>query len=95
LNNSEKAPLKFALEQNYPNPFNPTTMINYQLPRTCDVELNIYNLLGQEVATLVNKRQQTGMYQIEWDATGFSSGVYYYRIEAGNFVQTRKMIYLK
>jgi ATP adenylyltransferase/5',5'''-P-1,P-4-tetraphosphate phosphorylase II len=70
-------------------------MINYQLPITNYVDLSVYNLLGQKVATLVNKRQQAGHYQIEWDATGFAGGVYYCRIKAGNFVQTRKMIYLK
>ena len=88
-------PVDFNLFQNYPNPFNPTTMIGYQLPITNNVELSIYNLLGQKVATLVNERQNAGYHQVEWNATGFASGVYYYRIEMGNIVQTRKMIYLK
>ncbi len=95
---SEKSPAvpkQFYLAQNYPNPFNPKTIINYELPITTDVELSIFNLLGQKVATLVSGKQPAGNYQVEWDATGFASGVYYYRIEAGNFVQTRKMIYLK
>ena len=70
-------------------------MINYQLPVTSYVTITIYNLLGQKVATLVNKKQPAGNYKVEWDAGGFTSGLYYYRIEAGNFVQTRKMIYLK
>ena len=85
----------YMLNQNYPNPFNPSTMINYQLPITNYVDLSVYNLLGQKVATLVNKRQPAGHYQIEWDASGFAGGVYYCRIKAGNFLQTRKMIYLK
>ena len=93
--NSYNYPNEFVLTQNYPNPFNPTTMINYQLPITSYVTITIYNLIGQKVATLVNKRQQAGFYQVEWDASGFTSGLYYYRIEAGNYVQTRKMIYLK
>jgi predicted GH43/DUF377 family glycosyl hydrolase len=88
-------PNDYKLKQNYPNPFNPTTMINYQLPVTSYVTITIYNLLGQKVATLVNKRQQAGFYQVEWDANGFASGLYYYRIDAGNFVGIRKMIYLK
>jgi flagellar hook assembly protein FlgD len=70
-------------------------MINYQLPMINDVELSIYNLLGQKVATLVNERQNAGYYQVEWNASSFASGVYYYRIKAGNFLQTHKMVYLK
>jgi hypothetical protein len=89
------SPLDYELSQNFPNPFNSSTKINYQLPITNDVDLGIYNLLGQRITTLVNNRQQAGHHQVEWDAGGFASGLYYYRIEAGNFVQTRKMIYLK
>jgi CubicO group peptidase (beta-lactamase class C family) len=88
-------PKAIFLSQNYPNPFNPVTMIKYQLPMVSEVDLSIYNILGQKVATLVNERQKAGMYQFEWEASGFASGVYYYRIEARNFVETRKMIYLK
>jgi hypothetical protein len=86
---------KFTLSQNYPNPFNPRTIINYELPITNYVDLSVFNLLGQNVATLVNEHQQAGYHQVEWDASGFASGIYYYRIEAGNFTETRKMIYLK
>ncbi|MCP4360457.1 MAG: T9SS type A sorting domain-containing protein, partial [Chloroflexi bacterium] len=75
-------PKKMTLFQNYPNPFNPKTTINYQLPMLSNVELSIYNLLGQKVATLVSKQQSVGYYQIDWDASGFASGIYYYRIEA-------------
>jgi predicted GH43/DUF377 family glycosyl hydrolase/predicted esterase len=92
---NDKIPLIFELEQNYPNPFNPKTMINYQLPMTNNVELSVYNLLGQRVAILVNKRQKAGYHQIEWDASGFASGIYYYSIEAGEFQDVKKMILLK
>jgi flagellar hook assembly protein FlgD len=85
----------FKLSQNYPNPFNPTTAIGYQLSAVSDVDLSIYNLLGQKVATLVNECQQAGHHQVEWDASGFASGVYYYRIEAGEFVAVRKMVLLR
>jgi photosystem II stability/assembly factor-like uncharacterized protein len=86
---------KYRLSQNYPNPFNPSTIIDYQLPITSNVELNIYNLLGQRVVTLVRERQQAGYYQIEWEASRYSSGVYYYRLKAGEFQDVKKMIILK
>ena len=91
----QKLPEKFVLHQNYPNPFNPTTIINYELPITNEVELSIYNLLGQKVVTLVSKKQIAGHHQVEWDASGFASGVYYYRIEAGEFVDVKKMVLLR
>jgi len=89
-------PLTFELEQNYPNPFNPTTIINYELPITNYVEINIYNLLGQKIATLVNKKQNAGTYQVEWDASAFASGVYLYRIMTDNgYTETKKLILLR
>jgi hypothetical protein len=88
-------PYKFDLIQNYPNPFNPSTMINYQLPMANDVELSIYNLLGQKVATLVSDRQAAGYYQVEWDASGYASGIYYYRLVAGEFIEMKKMVLLR
>jgi predicted GH43/DUF377 family glycosyl hydrolase len=88
-------PRNFDLSQNYPNPFNPVTMITYQLPMINDVDLSIYNVLGQKVGTLVNERKQAGDHQVEWDASGFASGVYYYRIEAGEFVDVKKMVLLR
>jgi photosystem II stability/assembly factor-like uncharacterized protein len=94
-NTGKVYPSQFTLYQNYPNPFNPVTMINYRLPITSYVELSIYNVLGQKVATLVDEKLDAGYHHIEWDASGLASGVYYYKLEAGNFVQTRKMIYLK
>ena len=88
-------PQKFDLKQNYPNPFNPTTKINYQLPITNFVDLSIYNTLGQKIVTLVSEQQEAGSYEVQWDASGFSSGVYYYRIEAAEFQDIKKMILLK
>jgi hypothetical protein len=86
----------FRLHQNYPNPFNPKTIIKYELQITTDIELSIYNNLGAKVAILVSGTQSSGHHQVEWDAVGFASGVYYYtlRTDAG-FVQTRKLILLK
>jgi len=87
---------KFTLEQNYPNPFNPVTTINYQLPQASKVDLSIYNLFGQKVSTLVNKKQLVGTYTLEWDASSFSSGIYFCRLETDKgFVQARKLILLK
>jgi len=95
-NTREVYPAKFSLSQNYPNPFNPTTIINYELAKTSDVQLAIYDLLGQKLATLVSKRQPAGSHKVEWDASSFSSGVYFYRVETNNgFVQSRKLILLK
>jgi hypothetical protein len=92
---SNVIPGTFGLNQNYPNPFNPTTFINYELPITNDVELSIYNLIGQKIVTLVKESQRAGYHQVEWDASGFASGVYYYRIEAGEFVDVKKMILIR
>ena len=87
---------KFSLNQNYPNPFNPSTMISYQLPITNFVELSIFNSLGQKVTTLVNAKQPAGTYNVEWNASGFASGIYYYRLHTNaGFVQTKKLVLLK
>ena len=88
-------PKIFKLDQNYPNPFNPITMINYQLPMISDVKLTVFNLLGQKVVTLINKIQPAGKYQVEWDASGFASGIYYYQINAGDFQSVKKMVFIK
>jgi hypothetical protein len=91
-----KRPSGFHLKQNYPNPFNPKTIINYELPMTNEVDLSIYNLLGQKVATLVSGIQSAGRHKAEWDATGFASGVYYYQLQAdAGFTDTKKLILLK
>ena len=89
------APPEFALLQNHPNPFNPSTTIRFDLAADRDVSLKVYNALGQVVAELMRGRRQAGRYSIVWDASGFASGVYFYRLEAGSFVQTRKLIVLK
>ena len=94
-NTSMALPNQFALNQNYPNPFNPSTVISYQLPVNSDVTLKIYDVLGKEVTTLVNEDKPAGSYQIDFNAGGLSSGIYFYRLQAGDFVQTRKMILLK
>jgi hypothetical protein len=89
------APKQFALEQNYPNPFNPSTTIRYQLPVASEVKLEVYDVLGKKIATLVNERQSAGSYQVVWNASGLSSGTYFYRLQAGTFVETKKMIMVK
>ena len=88
-------PENYLLSQNYPNPFNPITVIDYHLPESAEVLLTVYNLLGQEVKRLVNRHQQAGTYRFEWDASRFASGIYLYSLQAGDFVQTRKMVLLK
>ena len=88
-------PASYSLNQNYPNPFNPSTLINYQLPVSNNVKLVIYDVLGREVATLVNEKQQPGKYQVTWDASNFASGVYFYKLVSGDFIQIRKMVVLK
>jgi hypothetical protein len=88
-------PEKPSLHQNYPNPFNPKTIINYELPITNEVELSVYNLLGQKVVTLISEKQNAGRYQAEWDADGFAGGVYFYRLKAGDFSDIKKMVLIK
>jgi hypothetical protein len=92
---NNQAPDKFSLSQNYPNPFNPVTEIEYSIPQSGYVILKVYNLLGQEVATLVNREQKTGNYIVNFNASNLASGIYMYRIESGNFSLTKKMIVLK
>ncbi len=87
---------EYKLSQNYPNPFNPVTHIKFSLPKSSYVILKIYNILGEEVTTLVSERLAAGKYTHEWDATGFSSGVYLYLLETGKgFTQIKKLILLK
>jgi len=93
---NNKIPQEFVLKQNYPNPFNPKTIISYQVPLISEVELSIYNLLGQKITKLVSEKQSAGTYKVEWDATGFASGLYFYRLETDKgFVQSKKLILLK
>ena len=88
-------PTSYALSQNYPNPFNPSTTIKYSIPKVSFVTLKVYDILGREVATLVNEEKTTGNYQVNFDASGVSTGVYLYKIQAGSYIQTKKMILLR
>jgi hypothetical protein len=90
-------PPSFSLQQNYPNPFNPTTTIKFALPKPSVVSLKIFNIVGEEVAKLVSEELQAGIHQAIWNANGFPSGVYFYRLQTndGKFVQTKKLILLK
>jgi len=92
---SEILPHDFALDQNYPNPFNPTTTISFSLPEAGNVKLDIYNIMGQTVATLVDEYRQAGTHEVIWNANGIASGVYFYRLTAGEFTDTKRMLLLK
>jgi hypothetical protein len=81
--------------QNYPNPFNPTTSINYSIPKASSVSLKVYDIIGNEVATLVNEFKNPGNYLVQFDASKLSSGVYFYRIQADDFTSTKKLLLLK
>ena len=85
----------YYLSQNYPNPFNPSTVISYQLPVNSKVSLKIYDLLGREVATLVNEEQSAGWKEVEWNASNIASGIYFYKLQADNFIETKKMLVIK
>jgi hypothetical protein len=91
----EIAPSVFSLSRNYPNPFNPGTAISYQLPVNSFVTLKVYDVLGNEVATLVNEEKQVGEYEIEFDGSTLTSGIYFYQLQAGSFVETKKMMLMK
>ncbi|MBK8550226.1 MAG: T9SS type A sorting domain-containing protein [Ignavibacteria bacterium] len=88
-------PSSFILEQNFPNPFNPVTVIRYALAQSNFVTLKIYDVLGKEVLTLVNEKQHAGNYEIEFNAENFFSGVYFYKIEAGDFSDVKRMLLIK
>ncbi len=92
---SESIPAQFTLYQNYPNPFNPSTTIRYSIPKASFITLKIYDILGRELATLVNEQKPAGNYQVEFNASSYASGVYLYRIEAGGFIATKKLLLLK
>ncbi len=95
IESNAKIPTEFALEQNYPNPFNPSTTIKYSIPIKTNVKLSIYNSIGELVTTLANEEKAAGNYSVSWNAQNISSGIYYYRIDAGDYRMTKKMILLK
>ena len=91
-------PAEYSLKQNYPNPFNPSTVINFSLPKSGNVKIKVYDMLGKEVASLINEFKTAGNYQVDFnekDYGALSSGIYYYRIESNEFTEIRKMMLLK
>ena len=88
-------PSTFFLNQNYPNPFNPSTSIQYQIAGISQVTLKVYDVLGNEVATLVNEAKPAGSYEVNFNASKLSSGIYFYKLQAGTFLKTKKMILMK
>jgi hypothetical protein len=94
-NNETSIPNAYSLNQNYPNPFNPTTVISFALPKASDVQLSVYNILGEKITELVNSKMTAGNHTVNFNATNLSSGLYIYRIQAGSFVSVKKMMLLK
>jgi hypothetical protein len=88
-------PDKYVLNQNYPNPFNPSTTIEFSIPNSGLVQLSVYNILGEEVKQLLNEERSAGNHSVQFNSTNLASGIYFYRLQAGSFVVTKKMILLK
>lgn len=88
-------PTRFSLSQNYPNPFNPTTTIDFSIPKACLVTLKIYDMLGREIKTLVDENKVAGSYNVKFDALLLTSGIYFYQLQADNFIQTKKIVFIK
>jgi len=95
VDDRQTIPTHFMLEQNFPNPFNPTTVIKYQLPMTAYVTLKVYDILGKELITLVNETKEAGNYEVSFDASNFVSGMYFYQMRSGDFVETKKLVLMK
>ncbi|MBK7379140.1 MAG: T9SS type A sorting domain-containing protein [Ignavibacteriales bacterium] len=95
VGNEYPLPNKFSLEQNYPNPFNPSTSIQYAIDGRRFVSLKVFDVLGNEVATLVKEEKPTGVYEVNFNATQLSSGIYFYTLKAGSFIETKKLILMK
>jgi hypothetical protein len=89
---SSNLPLRHSLSQNYPNPFNPSTTIRYELPKASQVSLAVYDILGRRVSVLVNDKRDAGVHEVKFDGTRLTSGVYFYRLQAGSFVETKKLV---
>lgn len=95
VSENKEHPVEFSLSQNHPNPFNPVTVIGYQLSAVGRVELKVFDLLGREIATLVNKEQNAGKYEVEFDASNLPSGTYFYKLRAADYVEVKKMMVLR
>jgi len=95
VKNGEDLPTEYSLSQNYPNPFNPTTTIKYQIPELSFITLKLFDVLGSEIATLVNEEKPIGNYEVEFNGSKLTSGIYFYRLQAGNFIETKKMVLVK
>ena len=92
---SSHLPVDFTLEQNYPNPFNPSTKIKYSIHQTSNVVITVFDVLGNEIETLASEVKPAGTYEIHWNAANLPSGIYFYQLEAGRFVETKKMVLMK
>jgi hypothetical protein len=95
LNEAGMTPNKYELVQNYPNPFNPSTTIKFSIPESGNVKVTVYDAIGRVVVTLTNNVYQTGSYKIEWNASSYASGIYFYRLESRNFNMVKKMVLVK
>jgi hypothetical protein len=95
VSQGQSPPADYVLLQNYPNPFNPTTVIAFSLPITHHASLKVFDLLGREVAVLVDEEKPAGMHSAKWDASGFNSGVYFYRLAAGSFSESRRLLLVR
>jgi hypothetical protein len=94
-NKGQETPKNFSLNQNYPNPFNPSTKIDFAIPKSANVEIKVFDILGREVATLMNEFKHAGNYSVEFNGGNISSGVYFYTLKSGNFKDTKKMLMIK
>jgi hypothetical protein len=93
--NDPSFPVEYVLEQNYPNPFNPVTKIKYSIPKHSFVTLQVFDMLGREIKTLVNENKTAGEYEINWNAEGYPSGVYFYKLITDEFTEQKKMVLIK
>jgi len=94
-NETTDIPKDFTLSQNYPNPFNPITKISFSIPSETDVTISIYDIRGRHIKTLVNEEKKAGYYDVNFNASDIASGIYFYKLKAGNFVLTKKMVIIK
>jgi hypothetical protein len=95
IENQRGVPQQYLLSQNYPNPFNPSTTIMYELPKSSEVTLTVYDMLGREVSVLVNEKRDAGVHEVKFDGSNLASGVYFYRLKAGTYINTKKLVLLK